>query len=644
MGACTRPGMRGIGYTRSRLPATRAFLAGVAFLAGATATKAYAELKAGHPQARADETALAIPRVSPRGLSGVALPQPLPPSEAARIRRIFAAQVRGNIPAAIRETETVDTASPLGHAMLGEVLADRYLGRFTRPGAPELAEWLSRWSDLPDARAIHSLLLARLPHGASRPPAPPAVALPVEDSDAPALSSIPVPEETERAGRALTRNRRLDRAVAAAARSGSVAAVKRLIAAARGLSPTYAAQLKGEAARILFTLNHDQAAYALGASGVHVCGDSGTGCQDAALPGYVAGLAAWRLDRPDLARPMFEAAWSAALTTSALRAGAAFWVARSHLALRDPAGYFRWMQRAGKERGTFYGMIARRTEGQTVGFAKGPRELLGEADIEAIEATASGKLAFALLQVGQRDRAEAALRMLWPQAKAEPPLARAVMLVAERAGMPGLAAQLADLVQATDGRRRDNVRFAVPRLRPVGGFRVDPAMIYALARTESNFDPTLVSPAGARGLMQIMPATARFITRDLAKGISHLQLHNPAVNLDLGQRYVDYLASHDVVDGDLVRLLASYNSGPGNFGRWGPMVNDKGDPLLFIEAVPVDETRAFIPRVLAYTWIYAARLRTPAPSLDELAAGVWPRYHPLNRQNPAPVRVQAALH
>lgn len=60
--------------------------------------------------------------------------------------------------------------------------------------------------------------------------------------------------------------------------------------------------------------------------------------------------------------------------------------------------------------------------------------------------------------------------------------------------------------------------------------------------------------------------------------------------------------------------------------RWSATIRDHGDPLLFIEAIPIDETRAFVPRVLAHTWLYAARLRLPAPSLDDLAAGSWPRY------------------
>jgi soluble lytic murein transglycosylase len=74
--------------------------------------------------------------------------------------------------------------------------------------------------------------------------------------------------------------------------------------------------------------------------------------------------------------------------------------------------------------------------------------------------------------------------------------------------MTHLGAQLAGLAQGADGRPRDFVRFPLPRLEPPQGFRVDPALLYALARQESNFDPDAVSRAGARGLLQVMPATA----------------------------------------------------------------------------------------------------------------------------------------
>jgi soluble lytic murein transglycosylase-like protein len=570
----------------------------------------------------------------------LALPQPLAPSDASRIRRILALQAHGAIEAAARETDQLDTASPLGQAMLGLILADRYLGRFTRPDVATLAAWLGRWPDLPDASAIYALMLSRLPRGSKPPGLPPAATL----LRAPSQPPAPVPEETGAGERALARNPDLDRSVAAAARSRGAAGVRRLLARTSGLTGGYASQLAGEAGRILFTLNRDQEAFDIAAEGVRACRRwPHPHCQVSSLAGYVAGLAAWRLQRPEQAGPMFEAAWRASITTSALRASSAFWAARAHLGGRDPASYLPWMQRAAAERDTFYGLLARRILQAHVGLAPGERqfaadadagETIGEADLDAVAASPQGLRAFALLQVGKPARAEAELRRLWPTLTETPPLARAVMLVADRAGLSELAADLADLLQTADGRPREATRFRVPHLAPDGGFRVDPALILALARTESNFDARETSSAGARGIMQIMPETADFIVSALdhaALREARLQamLQDPEANMALGQEYVMYLSGRVAVAGDLIRLLASYNCGPGKFGQWSDSLRDGGDPLLFVEAIPIDETRAFVPRVLTYTWLYAARLRLPTPSLDELAAGEWPRYHPL---------------
>ncbi len=636
--------MRGINRTISPFPAARALLAGAAILAGAAAPRAAAQ-SVDPALPGGDDTALAIPRVAQRERQGVALPQPLPPSEVARIRHVFALQRAGDMREAAREAALLDSEITvggvgLGRAIQGYIQADRDLGPFTRPGAEELQAWLVQWPELADAPAMHALLMNRLPAGARRPPAPAATMLAADQPAPPATA--PVPEETEPVGQMPARTPSLDSAVSEAARSGRPGAAQRLLAGTQGISPVYAALLRGEAAQILFTRNRDEEAYALASPAAHACGRGAGTCRSAALAGIAAGLAAWRMNRPDLALPMFEAGWRAALSTSALRATAAFWAARAHLRVRDPAGYVPWMQRAAAERRTFYGMLALRTLGLDIGFGPGgrdARETLGEADIEAIAATPQGMRAFALLQVGQDRRAEAELRRLWPSAQEAPALGRAMMLVAERAGLVELAAQLADLVQAADGRPRDNVRFPLPRLRPAGGFRMDPALVYGITRTESNFDADLASSAGAVGLMQIMPATASFMTGGRSTAALSGELRDPSLNLELGQRYVGYLAGQDAIGGDLLRLLASYNAGPGSYARWAAALHDDGDPLLFIEAIPIDETRAYVPRVLAYTWIYAARMHLPTPTLDELAAGGWPRYHPLETRQEPPARL-----
>jgi soluble lytic murein transglycosylase-like protein len=170
-------------------------------------------------------------------------------------------------------------------------------------------------------------------------------------------------------------------------------------------------------------------------------------------------------------------------------------------------------------------------------------------------------------------------------------------------------------------------------------YDVDPALLSAIARAESGYTAGARSHAGAIGLMQIMPDTASYLTGQAANGSLRGSLRDPGINLALGQRYIAYLSQHEMVHGDLLRLLASYNAGPGNFARWGSNIRHATDPLLFVEAVPINETRFFITRVLTNTWIYAARMHLPSPSLDELAAGLWPSYHPLAVPTPF-----AALH
>jgi soluble lytic murein transglycosylase-like protein len=280
---------------------------------------------------------------------------------------------------------------------------------------------------------------------------------------------------------------------------------------------------------------------------------------------------------------------------------------------------------AAQERLTLHGLLARRILRMDTGIVPSG-ELITQADVDAVAATPHGWRAFALLQVGQTDRAEAELRMLWARTDSNPVFARSLMMVASAAGLTDCAAEMATALQSLDGLSHDELRFPMPRLRPAGGFSIDPPLVYALTRLESNFDSSATSPVGARGLMQIMPATARYISGDLVQAPGRLD--EPAVNLAIGQRYVAYLARQDGIGDDLLRVLASYNSGPGNFARWGADIHDHDDPLLFLEAIPVTETRNFVRHVLVYSWLYAARMHLPSSSLDALSSGEFPRFTP----------------
>jgi soluble lytic murein transglycosylase len=436
-----------------------------------------------------------------------------------------------------------------------------------------------------------------------------------------AAESSPTPEDIDPPRNDLLRNPVLDRTVLDRVRQGNTASALRAITTARGISPAYAAQLRAEVAQILFTRNEDAEALRVAEAALNDIAAT----DQPGLGFYIGGLAAWRLDRMDVAAALFEGGAKAPKTSPRLHAASAFWASRVSRSVLDAAGTVKWLRVAAEERLTLHGLLARRMLHLDTGILSSG-ELLSQPDVDAIADLPAGQRAFALLQIGQPDRAEAELRRLWTDARANPIFARSLMLVTAAIGMTDCAAQMAAALQSRDGHRHDELRFPMPRLRPAGGFSIDPALVYALTRLESNFDPAAISPAGARGLMQIMPATAQYITGDLF--FAPERLHEPSSNLQIGQRYVAYLSRQGGIDNDLIRVLASYNSGPGNFLRWGPEIRDNNDPLLFIEAIPVAETRAFVAHVLVYSWIYAARMHLPASSLDDLSAGEFPRFTP----------------
>ncbi|HJN73157.1 MAG TPA: transglycosylase SLT domain-containing protein [Myxococcota bacterium] len=130
------------------------------------------------------------------------------------------------------------------------------------------------------------------------------------------------------------------------------------------------------------------------------------------------------------------------------------------------------------------------------------------------------------------------------------------------------------------------------------GYGYDPRVFHALVREESNFNKDIVSHAGARGLSQLMPGTARSVARWLGFSVSQQQLHDPYTNLRIGSRYFESLSQR--YRGNSYLSMAGYNAGEGNVKKWldrfGNLPTDE-----WIESVPYRETRRYIKRV-SRTW------------------------------------------
>ncbi len=323
------------------------------------------------------------------------------------------------------------------------------------------------------------------------------------------------------------------------------------------------------------------------------------------LAGYIALTA---LHDPPRAAARFAilAAESRAAIT---QARGHYWLARA--ATGDPARAAAELAQAAAWPTTFYGQLA------ILGQGADPAAL--NARIRALRdpvATHAQGLAFAGHEVARA----AALLVAWGEPRRARPflttLAAVVADPAERAltaqlslafGMPDQAVMIArragrsGLVLAESG-------WPLAADPPPG--LVAPAVALGVIRQESGFDPEALSPAGARGLMQLLPATAAEQARKLGAPVSTVALTaDSGYNLRLGGAYLAELI--DRFNGALPLALAAYNAGPTNVHRWLDANGDPRtgaiDPIDWIERIPLAETRNYVERVIENIAIYRAR-------------------------------------
>ena len=549
------------------------------------------------------------------------LPEILSEADVALYQRIFSIQKAG------RWQEADRLIAKLGNRLLlGHVMAQRYLHPTKyRSRYKELKAWLAEYGDHPDARRLYKLALRRKPGNWRAPKAPTYGAVSANGHGGTVIKSAPrAPRK-----RLNTADRRKaeahKRRVRWYLRKGWTKAAKQLIRTKdvqQLLSHAEYDQLRARLGNGYFVDGRD--AWALEWAG-NAAKRSGKYVPEAH---WTVGLAAWRLGRHTLAARHFEAIAKRRDISPWIISAAAFWAARSHLVDRRPEAFSRWLNVAAAHPRTFYGLLAGRIMGRPLAFRWSAPQLEAEA-ITAVAATKGGRRVIALMQVDQGRRAERDLRGV--AGGTGPQLMRGILALASRANMPSLAMRLNNTLFPNGG-GYDGAAYPVPRWTPKGGFRIDRALIYALIRQESGFNPKAKSWAGASGLMQLMPRTASFVGRDRRLHSSKRRtLFEPEINLSLGQKYIEILLADAKIKGDMFLLATAWNGGPGNLNKWRRRVKHMDDPLFFIECIPSRETRIFIERVFSNLWIYRDRLGQPTPSLDAIAAGNWPVYTALDQ-------------
>jgi soluble lytic murein transglycosylase len=151
---------------------------------------------------------------------------------------------------------------------------------------------------------------------------------------------------------------------------------------------------------------------------------------------------------------------------------------------------------------------------------------------------------------------------------------------------------------------------------------IDEAWVFGLMRQESRFINVARSSVGASGLMQIMPATARWIAKQLGiKRFHPREMQDPAKNIQFGAYYLKHVQTS--LDGSPVLATAAYNAGPSRAQRWRdtqPM-----EAAVYIESIPFAETRDYVKKVMSNAMYYAARFGQPSVLLKERLGTVPPR-------------------
>ncbi len=336
---------------------------------------------------------------------------------------------------------------------------------------------------------------------------------------------------------------------------------------------------------------------------------------------WVAGLASWRArDWAGAARSF--AAVGRGAEDADLRSAGYFWAARAHMAAGEPQKVTALLQAAAREGDCLYGLLARETLGQALPLP-GTAARVAKQTLDGLSQAPNVRVAATFAALGRTDAADIALRR---QAElSDDSDYPALVDIADTLSLPATQLWLAQ--RSPSGQRADGMAlFPMPRWQPRDGWRVDSALVFAHTLQESRFRPDVVSPAGARGLMQLMPGTAQDLARERGEVLTDSQIYDPATNIELGQRYLEKLSRLPATDGLLTKVIAAYNAGPTPVERWREQVRDGGDPLLFIESVPYYETRAYLNAVMRNYWMYQLKDQGRSDALTSLAQGLWSRF------------------
>lgn len=313
----------------------------------------------------------------------------------------------------------------------------------------------------------------------------------------------------------------------------------------------------------------------------------------------------------------FEAMYGQ-VETPISKSRAAYWAGQAADKMGDAELAKSWREKAAKFQTAFYGQLAGAKLGMAQALPNAAPPKIEDAQIKAFQGSGLIRAAVILNAAGMTKEAGRFLENFaehenTPKAyrfsaelAGEMGARRIALKIAKEATKQGMFLTAQSFPVITENLKNEDIEWA---------------LAHAVIRQESMFDADAESPAGALGLMQLMPATARHVAKKEGVGYSRDSLtSSPAYNIRLGCAYMEELL--DRYDGYYPLAIAAYNAGPGNVDKW---LGAFGDPrrkeislIDWIELIPIYETRNYVQRVLESVYIYRLRLKGIQKTVDSL--------------------------
>ena len=505
--------------------------------------------------------------------------------------------------------------------LLGHIYAQKFLHpNCYKSKYLELYYWLKKYSDHPQAKRIYKLAIRRMPQG-YKSPTKPSKPLGIEAETINIKKQASYKSTLKLSNNQKSEKRKLIIGIKSRVNKGWPTGALQLLNQRDVkllLDQVEIDQQKELIAKGYFLANKNELAIQYASEALQ------NSAKYVPYAAWTAGLSSWRLEKYEDAAKYFSL-FSISLKDDAWhQTSGSFWTARSYAKLGKYEDINFWLKRASNNPNSFYGMLALEILGVEEKIDWVEQKNLNKNNSTLLKLPA-GKRLQALIQVGFAEELEREIVHLNSILNKE--IAQESISIAENFDLAYTQLKIVNRLEQFGMDVPTHLYYPTTVWKPRDGFKLEKELLHAFMHQESMFNTKAKSKDGALGLMQVLPSTAKFITKskDVKRNNSNI-LKNPEINLEVGQEYLTYLLDLEVVSRNIIFLAAAYNGGPGNLQKWKKETNYLNDPLFFMESIPSRETRWFIEKILTKYWIYQNKNKKEMRSLKMLANGNDPLY------------------